>query len=100
MPLPRIRRSSPADLVAVALALAVLAGALGGCGRYYWGKPGATEAQFAQDHRACSAAGVPSARPGEYKVFDAYAYRTCLAGRGWVREQKVDPPAGWYRGFE
>ena len=78
----------------VLAALAVLAG-LGGCGQYYWGKPGASQDDFNRDSAACAKDASP-----QYGVFIDDVYRACLRGRGWTRAQQPAPPAGWYRGIE
>ena len=96
-----MRRSSRPDLLRLALAAAAVAVLLGGCGRYYWGRPGAAVGDFQRDNGECAAEAAPAPRPGEYAVFDTETYRACLAARGWQRDQQWDPPpSGWYRGYE
>ena len=99
---PLIRRSSRTDtLLHLALVAAAVTAMLGGCGRYYWGKPGATVGDFDRDSRECAAQAAPASRPGEYAVFVGETYRACLSARGWRRDRQLDPPpAGWYRGYD
>ena len=99
--LPPIRRSLRAELIHLALVAAAVTTLLGGCGRYYWAKPGAAGGDFERDSRECAAQAAPASRPGEYAVFVGETYRACLAARGWRRDRQFDPPpAGWYRGYE
>ncbi len=72
----------------------------GGCGKFYWSKPGGTAEQFARDNRECAL--EANQAPGGQVVREVFdkAYRACLIGRGYVREQKVDPGSDWYRGIE
>ncbi len=81
-------------LIAVVIAAALAAAA--GCGRHYWGKPGATLDEFNRDSAACARLASPA-----YGIVIEDNYRQCLRDRGWQREQKLDPaPPGWYRGIE
>lgn len=84
----------------VAAVATILAIGSGGCGQFYWGKPGSTAQQFAHDNREC-AVEANQAPGGQVvrEVFDT-AYRQCLTARGYVREQKVDAGPGWHRGIE
>jgi hypothetical protein len=89
-----------APLISVLLLL--LAGAVTGCSRYYWSKPGATAEQFTQDNQACvqQAAGTLPAGAASLDAVRQY-YRACLNSRGYVRDKQVDPPPpGSYRGIE
>ena len=87
--------------VSCALLLSVLLGiGAGGCGKFYWGKPGATAEQFARDNRECAL--EANQAPGGQVVREVFdrTYRACLMARGYGREQKVDPGSNWYRGIE
>jgi hypothetical protein len=81
--------------------LLLLLGAVTGCSRYYWSKPGATAEQFTQDNQTCvrqAAATLPSGAALE--AVEQY-YRACLHSRGYVRDKQMDPPPpGSYRGIE
>jgi hypothetical protein len=75
--------------------LAIVIG-VGGCGKFYWGKPGSTSEQFDRDSRQCA---EDAARTSADR-FDL-GYRKCLTERGYVREQKTEQPgSGWHRGLE
>ena len=94
-----MRRSGPLLLLA-----AIVLAMLGGCGRYYWTQAGSTAEQFARDSRECVQQ-AKSTPPGPVSSLAAdlieQRYRTCLAGRGYLREKQLDPPAaGSYRGIE
>src|SRR5437899_10414330 len=73
---------------------------IAGCGKYYWSKPGASAEEFDRDSQECaqksSGASVTEVGIG----LDEAGYRRCLRARGYIREQHVGPPAGWYRGIE
>jgi hypothetical protein len=88
----------------VLLFAAILAATLGGCARYYWMKAGSTAEQFDRDSRECvqeAKSTVPGPMSGLAVDVIDQRYRTCLAGRGYVREKQFDPPAaGSYRGIE
>jgi hypothetical protein len=61
-----------------------------------WGKSGAALDDFNRDSAACARDASPA-----YGIVIEDTYRRCLAGRGWVRAQQLDPPPpGWYRGIE
>jgi hypothetical protein len=82
------------------LALVALLGAfaLGGCGKYYWAKPGSTRDQFDADSTACAkeATASPAAAPS----IEQEVYRSCLSARGYVRQKLVDKPSDAHRGIE
>jgi hypothetical protein len=82
------------------LALVALLGtfALGGCGKYYWSKPGSTRDQFDADSRECAkqATASPAAAPS----IEQEVYRSCLSARGYVREKLVEKPSDAHRGIE
>ena len=82
------------------LALVTLLGAfaLGGCGKYYWSKPGSTRDQFDADSRDCAkqATASPAAAPS----IEQEVYRSCLSARGYVREKLVEKPSDAHRGVE
>ena len=73
---------------------------LGGCGKFYWGQPGATQEQWDRDSRECAKEAAPSPSAAQYGIVYEGSYRACLSARGWKREQHVNPPPGWYRGIE
>ena len=89
----RIRRVQLLALVALLGAFA-----LGGCGKFYWSKPGSTRDQFDADSRACAqqATASPAAAPS----IEQEVYRSCLSARGYVREKLVTKPEGTHRGIE
>ena len=82
----------------------VLAAMLGGCVRYYWTKPGSTQAQFENDSRECvqeARKTVPGPVTGLAVGVIEERYRLCLMGRGYIRDKQTDPPVpGSYRGIE
>jgi hypothetical protein len=80
-----------------AVLLAFLVTQFAGC-QFYWGKTGATQAQFDNDSRECAKEAYAVASSGS----DASQriYRGCLRVRGWVREKHAAPGDGWYRGIE
>ena len=71
----------------IVLALSIDFG-LAGCGRHYWVKPGAMEAEFLADSNSCATGRLVEK-----------AYRRCLQLRGWSREQHVGRPASGFRGL-
>jgi hypothetical protein len=86
-------------LLASVLVLLVAAGS--GCTRYYWSRSGATAEQFDRDSRDCADRAVRMLGLGAATDAVEQVYRSCLQGRGYVRDQQVDPPPpGFYRGFE
>ena len=89
----RIRRGQLPALVAM---IGVFA--LGGCGQYYWSKPGSTRDQFDADSRECAkqATASPAAAPS----IEQEVYRSCLSTRGYVRQKLVDKPTDAHRGIE
>ena len=72
--------------------------ALGGCGKYYWAKPGSTRDQFDADSRDCAKQATVS--PAAAPSIEQKAYRACLVGRGYVREKLEIKPEGSHRGIE
>lgn len=81
--------------------IAVAALVLLGCGKFYWGKPGAAQWEFADDHRECVSQVALTNANKEYGVVPKDLYRACLKARGWQRKQHVEPvPWGWFRGIE
>ena len=80
---------------------AVLLGALGGCVRYYWSKPGSTPEEFARDSFGCAREAAPTAAARQYGIITDSVYRTCLSARGYTRDKQAEPPPpGFYRGIE
>jgi len=87
-------------IVGLMLSALVVAVAVTGCGKFYWGQPGATQEQFDRDNRECAKEAAPSPSAGQYGIVYEGFYRACLSARGWKREQFMKPPPGWYRGME
>ena len=80
---------------------AVAALMLVGCGKHYWNKPGAGAEDFARDSSECARANaLYMSTNKEYGVVIEDAYKSCLKMRGWIRAQRHDPPADWFRGIE
>jgi hypothetical protein len=82
----------------VVLLLAV--GALAGCGKFYWTKPGGSLEAFDRDNVACARSASPNPTAASHGDLDFDAYRACLTARGWTRVQHESPPADAYRGYE
>jgi hypothetical protein len=79
----------------VVILFAIMVG-MGGCGKFYWEKPGSTPEQFDRDSKQCA---EEAFRIGGDR-FDL-TYRKCLTERGYAREQKSEHPGpGWHRGIE
>jgi hypothetical protein len=72
--------------------------ALGGCGKYYWSKPGSTRDQFDADSRDCAKQATVS--PAAAPSIEQEVYRSCLSARGYVREKLEIKPEGSHRGIE
>ena len=91
-----MRRIRRVQLLAVVALLGAFA--LGGCGKYYWSKPGSTRDQFDADSRECAkqATASPAAAPS----IEQEVYRSCLSARGYVREKLVEKPSDAHRGIE
>ena len=85
---------------AAALLVVAAAGALAGCGKFYWTKPGGTLEEFDRDNVACAREASPNATAASHGDVNFPAYRECLKRRGWNRVQYPDPPPDAYRGFE
>ena len=82
----------------LALAAALV---LVGCGKHYWNKPGAGAEEFAKDSSECARANAMYMSTNkEYGIVLEDAYKGCLKTRGWIRAQRLDPPADWFRGIE
>ena len=86
--------------VGIALGAALAVVGLTGCGKFYWGQPGATQEQWDRDNRECVKEGAPSPSAAQYGIVYEGFYRACLSSRGWKREQHMNPPPGWFRGIE
>jgi hypothetical protein len=85
-------------LSAIVLGLAALV--FTGCGLFYYSKPGSGYPEFREASVACARDfGIPSGN-GQYAVVSPDLYRRCMRDKGWVREQRVDPGSGWFRGIE
>jgi hypothetical protein len=91
---------SPSRIVGVVIGAALAAVSLTGCGKFYWGKPGASQEEFVRDNRECVKEAAPTPSAAEHGIIYDRMYRACLSGRGWKREQHASPPPGWYRGLE
>ena len=79
----------------------VLLGALGGCVRYYWSKPGSTPEEFARDSLECAREAAPTPAARQFGIVTESVYRACLSTRGYTRDKQVEPPPpGFYRGIE
>ena len=87
-------------IIGIVLGAALAVVALTGCGKFYWGQPGATQEQFDRDNRECAKEAAPTPSAAQYGVVSEGFYRACLSGRGWKREKYTDPPPGWFRGLE
>ena len=71
--------------IARVLMVAVLAVAgLAGCGKFYWGQPGATQEQFVRDNRECVKEAAPTPTAADYGIVYDQLYRACLSGRARV----------------
>lgn len=78
-----------------------LLGAVGGCARYYWSKPGSTPEQFAEDNLECAHEAAPTPAARQFGIVTESSYRACLRGRGYSRDKQVEPPPpSFYRGIE
>lgn len=90
-------RRTSGVVVAVGLGLLVT-----GCGKHYFGKPGASLTEFSQDSRECAQQHATQMSVDKmYGVVSTDLYRACLKQRGWARAQHPDPPPpGWFRGIE
>jgi hypothetical protein len=82
------------------LIVVLIAGALVGCGKFYWTKPGSTIDEFERDSAACALQTSPNPTAAAQGVVSMKAYRACLTARGYVRQQHVTMPPDGYRGFE
>jgi hypothetical protein len=79
----------------------VLLGALGGCVRYYWSRPGSTPEQFAKDSLECAREAAPTPAARQFGIVTESAYRACLSAHGYTRDKQAEPPPpGFYRGIE
>jgi hypothetical protein len=79
----------------------VLLGALGGCARYYWSKPGSTLEQFTKDSLECAHEAGPTPAARQMGIVIESLYRACLTARGYTRDKQMEPvSAGFYRGVE
>ena len=91
-----MRRARRVQLTALVAMIAAFT--LGGCGKYYWSKPGSTRDQFDADSRACAKEATVS--PAAAPSIEQSAYRACLTARGYVREKLDIKPEGSHRGIE
>jgi len=72
--------------------------ALTGC-KFYWSKPGGTEADFNRDSLECVKESSPTPEAAKYGIASEKIYKACLRQRGWVRENGPGG-AGYFRGIE
>jgi hypothetical protein len=70
-----------------------------GC-RYYYTKPGATDALFNADHAACVKEVGKISADGMRAYVATNDYRGCMQLRGWRRAEQANPGPEWYRGIE
>jgi hypothetical protein len=91
-----MRRWPSALRAAVAATLAV--STLVGCARFYWVKPGSTPEQFTRDSAECEKEATVS--PAAARSVEQSTYRSCLASKGYTREELYMPGADAYRGLE
>lgn len=72
-----------------------------GCGKYYYGKPGAATWDWGADHTACLREVGALTENKQYAVVAANPYRACMLAKGWTREQRLEGQWGaWFRGVE
>ena len=79
-----MRRFRRVQLSALVAMIGVFA--LGGCGKYYWSKPGSTRDQFDADSTACAkqATASPAAAPSIEQRCTAPAFRPeVICARSW-----------------
>jgi hypothetical protein len=87
---------------------AIVAGALAGCGKLYWTKPGSTIEDFERDSTACARQTSANPTAATHGAVDMQAYRACLTAEGYVQrhatagrlsrvrvESPVSRPAGF-----
>jgi hypothetical protein len=91
-----MRRARRVHLTALVAMIGVFT--LGGCGKYYWSKPGSTRDQFDADSRECAKQATVS--PAAAPSIEQSAYRACLTTRGYVREKLDIKTEGSHRGIE
>lgn len=91
-----MRRARRVQLTALVAMIGVFT--LGGCGKYYWSKPGSTRDQFDADSRDCAKQATVS--PAAAPSIEQSAYRACLVARGYVREKLEIKPESSHRGIE
>ena len=72
--------------------------AVTGC-KFYWSKPGGTEADFNRDSFECVKESSPTPEAAKYGIASEKIYKACLRQRGWVREN-VTGGSGYFRGIE
>src|SRR5262245_66253859 len=55
-------------IVGIALSAALAGLALAGCGKFYWGQPGATQEQWDRDNRGGAGGGAPRSTAAPYGI--------------------------------
>jgi hypothetical protein len=55
-------------IVGIALGAALAMVGLSGCGKFYWGQPGATQEQWDRDDRECVKEAAPSPSAARYGI--------------------------------
>ena len=89
----RIRRAAHQLVLLLSVVVAVT-----GC-KFYWSKPGGTEADFNRDSLECVKESSPTPEAAKYGIASEKIYKACLRQRGWVRENGPGG-TGYFRGIE
>jgi hypothetical protein len=71
------------------------------CGKYYYSHPSrGTLADFRTDSTACARdVGILSGN-GQYARVTREPFQYCMLSRGWIRDKRVEPGPGLFRGVE
>lgn len=85
----------PSRILLITLVIATVTGC-----RYYYTKPGATDALFNADHAACVKEVGKVSADGMRAYVATNDYRGCMQLRGWRRTEQANPGREWYRGIE
>jgi hypothetical protein len=78
------------------LTLLLMAGALAGCGGFYWQQAGRGQADFERESGVCAQDAQRSPKDADMEK----VYRACMQAKGWQRVQTHTPIAGQFRGPE